>query len=86
MASLEARVANVMAPSESHLSLKAIPGLSAVCCALHCEGHQQGRGGRGRTCQPSRCALNISEACWEHEFTCSQQKAEEPVVDPDKDH
>lgn len=86
MASLEARVANVMAPSESHLSLKAIPGLSAVCCALPLLVTFTVKGGRGRTCQPSRCALNISEACWEHEFTCSQQKAEEPVVDPDKDH
>lgn len=57
-------VGNVGVPSESHLSLKAIPDLSAVCRALHCEGHQQANG--GRTCQLSHCALNTYELYWEH--------------------
>lgn len=51
--------ANAGVPSESHLSLKATPDLSAVCRGLHCEGHRQGNG--GRTCQPGLCARNTYE-------------------------
>lgn len=52
------------APSESHLSLKAIPNLGAVCRALYREGRRQGNG--GRTCQLSHCARNTYwELYWE---------------------